>query len=116
MESEMKFKTGSQWKTRGGWRAMVVDVHIGCPVVWHSREGNVFQHTPYGALAGKDDYNLISEWVEPIKRTFWVNVYCDVLCVHESQQEAKKYAGIDTLDTIQIDYVQGKTHYVAKGE
>lgn len=118
-----KFKTGSQWKTRGGWRAVVVDVSDeNLILVWHERNINsIFIHEKTGIECSGyyEKYDLVEPFVEPIKRTFWSNVYHDRIGLSfDTYEEAKR--GVSKtpkyLDTIQIDYVQGKTHYVAKGE
>lgn len=110
-----KFETGSQWKTRGGWRAVVVDVSKDGLTVWH--ESNNTRHHALNGETTSEMHALVEPWAEPIKRTFWVNVYEDYLYGICTPQEAENHASfITAIDNIQIDYVQGKTHYVAKGE
>ena len=79
-----KFEIGSQWKTRGGWRAVVVDDKLNTqdplyPVnVWHSGgdEEETMRHTASGlTFASRDNdeyemwpegrnYDLIEPWKE----------------------------------------------------
>ncbi len=86
----MKYEIGTQWKTRGGWRAMVVDIpeRGGSFLVWHSNQ----PQTPvsHALVDGsrvqscgriedadlyKQGYDLIEPWSEPVIHEFFVNFY-----------------------------------------
>ncbi len=72
---------GSQWKTRGGWRAMVVvmksdEVNV---LHWHDHDGRAYAVTPHfktgkSWTAFGSDYYLINPWIELIKSACWVNI------------------------------------------
>lgn len=71
-----KYEIGTQWKTRGGWRAVVVDVlNIGF-VAYHSmvlnnRSGTI-QHDTDGKGYNDRVYDLIEPWPEPVVHEGWV--------------------------------------------
>lgn len=75
-----KFPIGSQWKTRGARRAVVVGYTGACGteflVVWHDGEGRYAddssQHFFDGRSRAFSDYDLIEPWKQP--RTFEVYV------------------------------------------
>lgn len=61
-----KFTIGSQWKTRGGWRAVVVDNDGLFIAVWHKTERESYLHYKDGMLQSNcpGDLDLIEPWVE----------------------------------------------------
>ena len=65
-----KFEIGSQWKTRGGWRAVVVDIQEDEThpfIAWHSKHDETWGHMACGVFE-KDIvgiYDLIEPWSEP---------------------------------------------------
>lgn len=76
-----KFEVGSQWKTRGGWRAVIVtmrDKENGFDV-FHEHEECIWGHESEGAYAGDEtserNYDLIEPWTEPKSGEVWVNIY-----------------------------------------
>lgn len=107
----MKFEIGSQWKTRGGWRAVVVDedVHDGL-YIWHNTMDNndpgsntVIIHgwdgmslndfCPYLQNKnkfefGERQYDLIEPWKEPVVHEGFLPVYVGDIC--ESIEDVKK--------------------------
>lgn len=73
-----KFEIGSQWKTRGGWRAVVVDNEGRYITVWHKKAGeDILLHYMNGRLQSScpGDFDLIEPWVEPKVHDVWINVY-----------------------------------------
>lgn len=74
-----KFTIGSQWLTRGGWRAVVVDDNNGFPVVWHYHDYDTWTHNLDGSVCDMtDDYYLDKPYTEPRKGTVWVNVWYSI--------------------------------------
>lgn len=69
IERMTKFTIGSRWKTRGGWRAVVVDAHDDGLRVWHSYSGGCNDCNRLGVddclYSRARDYDLIEPWVEP---------------------------------------------------
>jgi len=65
----MKFEIGKQYKTRGGWRAMLVKVHE-CKAFnyefWHEKTGQSYYHDTEGKTSKRQDRpsDIISEWTE----------------------------------------------------
>ena len=90
---ENKFKIGTEWKTRGGWRAVVVayDEGKGFPITaWvesnpHSREDDIIltcegKFFKECVIVDTDELvfqqlDLIEPWIEPVVHEGWVNVY-----------------------------------------
>lgn len=92
-----KYEIGTQWRTRGGWRAMVFK---------NTEAGSICIHdvSPYGAIESHADagnvcdaanlYDLIEPWVEPVEREGWINFYrkdVDIVC-------SRIYGGKDWAD------------------
>lgn len=78
--SQLEFTIGSQWRTRGGWRAVVVSVdNNGGLVVWHERDYTRYQLKD-GRFHGLSDnsHDLIEKWKEPRTGELFVNVYDDI--------------------------------------
>lgn len=73
--TENKFTVGSQWTTKGGWRAVVVtNIKTGY-LVWHENENETFLHHTNGAHTVDTDYDLINLHTELRKGTVWVNIW-----------------------------------------
>ena len=82
-----KFEKPTEWKTRGGWRAVVVraDGSDALPyLVWHDAELCSDDEAPYwhdseGKHECKDaeyaKYALIEPWKDPIIHEGWVNAH-----------------------------------------
>lgn len=108
-----KFPIGSQWKTRAGHRAVVVDVDSSAGlVVWHSNTGFVIAHNAQGVglydnVVGRID--LLTPWTEPRKGTFFVNVYPDGAGVSdfESKESADDSADTDRIACVRVDWTEG---------
>jgi hypothetical protein len=71
-----KFAIGSQWITKGGWRAMVVDNRDidSYMLVWHQKNNATRTHNKYGLYEVKE-YDLITHYAEPRKGTVWINIW-----------------------------------------
>ena len=72
----MKLELYKPYKTRGGWKAVVVDVNeIGDFVVWHEEGGKT---TPHDSASGKSykggHYNIVEEWHEPRQWKVWIAI------------------------------------------
>ena len=75
----LKLEVGKQYKTRGGWRCVVVDGKdsAGYYAVWHLKSREVNAHKQNGEHymnTVRKDYDIISEWVEPKTHTVWVKL------------------------------------------
>ena len=116
----MEFELYKPYKTRGGWKAVVVDINkVGNLIVWHEKIDSTAEHKEDGTdVDHNDSYDLISEWFEPIKRTVYIalSTMQDKVWVAQSISEAERLAKMNAGEFIKLDYVQGATHYVAKGE
>ena len=107
-----KFKIGSQWKTRGGWRAVIVGQDgSACPVnVWHSDSDRTECHFSSGALELTSDNasDLMEPWTEPEKGTVWVNIYDDGSVVHTSRPDADEGSNSARLACVKVDWLEGE--------
>lgn len=112
-----KFPIGSQWKTRAGNRAVVVD-HDGLDnmIVWHPN-GECTHDLPSGRASYSDQqYDLLTPWTEPRKGTFWVNVYdgnkLQLRTIHDCREtadnEAAQRVKNDRLACIEINWTEGQ--------
>jgi hypothetical protein len=116
-----KFTIGSQWTTKGGWRAVVVDESNGCYYAWHDKNSELVAHNnkgenkiPYGT---SNDFDLITPYTEPRKGTVWVNVWEDnntneiVSIAWDSEKDAKEdteMTGFNTLlASFKHDWTEG---------
>ncbi len=71
-----KFTIGSQWTTKGGWRAVVVNKNSVGIVVWIENDNDTYIYDCGGMAVYKgESYNLDTPYIEPRKGTVWVNVY-----------------------------------------
>jgi hypothetical protein len=104
----MKFEIGSQWKTRSGCRAVVVEHTNTGLVVWHSN-----YETRRHAANGNHDpapscFDLIEPWVEKKKHDVWVNMYSDSITVtHPSKERADFHRVSNCLACINIKFTEG---------
>ncbi len=79
-----KFTIGSQWKTRGGWRAIVVRIprfdgeDFVCFHDMSYNEIDTYRHFEDGRYAGhstRGRHDLIEPWQEPVVHEGWINVH-----------------------------------------
>ena len=71
----MKLEVGKQYKTRGGWRAVVVSEEKDGFKVWHSKDNMIGQNHITGNVFGAMDNlpaDLVEEWQEPEVIEGWV--------------------------------------------
>ena len=109
-----KFPIGSQWKTHGGWRAVVVDCDGKRPIVWHSKDNSIrdcdssgYDYDGYGIGAGiVTDTNFIpTPWKEPIEPVVcegWINVHKLYREMHFYNRRENADAGKDEGDSERI--------------
>lgn len=74
----LKLEIGKQYKTRGGWRAVVVAMpEFGGVLVWHSiKPLAVIQHMDFCVFLNRiDDSDIVAEWSEPRSGEVWVNLF-----------------------------------------
>lgn len=80
-----EFTIGSQWKTCGGWRAVVVDYNGSRPVFWHSKDQKSLDHDIDGyeteGYAVGQSVNMLDKnafepepWKEPVVHEGWINI------------------------------------------
>lgn len=74
-----KFTVGSQWLTKGGWRAVVVDISKDHVTVYHTQYDETRMHTYEGKRRYEklSEFDLIAPYTEPRKGTVWVNIWLD---------------------------------------
>lgn len=79
----MKFEIGSKWKTRGGWKAMIVDYHQdhARPIkVYHYNGNYISEHLEGGELAAHKGgavslHDIIEPWQDPVEHEGWVYIF-----------------------------------------
>lgn len=72
------FEVGSQWRTRGGWRAVVVAIGKAWheePLTTRSYTKAVLSFNPAGAADVAKSYDLVEPWVDPVEHEGWVSVF-----------------------------------------
>lgn len=109
-----EFKEGSIWKTRGGWKAVVVDTAgDGDILVYHTKTMYILGHDEHGVNSSElTDYDLISPWTEPRSGEFWVNVYNyhgDIIRIMTDKKAEKRDFDYKLLATKHIKWVEGDT-------
>ena len=106
-----KFKIGSQWKTRDGGRAVVIDTQHGRVVAWHKNNRTIQYHYDNGSFYmdsdHQDDRDLVEPWKEPIVHEKWLNIYADHSGQHNSKKEADVIACPGRLACIKIIFAEG---------
>jgi len=105
-----KFEIGTQWKTRGGRRAVVVAMYDDGSgfKAWHSEEGWTRAHSMDGSRIHPDDYDLIEPWSEPRKGEFWVNVYEDAHWTYRTEKAANHGGGTDRIACVKVNWTEGE--------
>ncbi len=100
-EMTNKFTIGSQWTTKGGWRAVVVGVDHSGVKTWHEHKNWVVYHFLDGSAPGEPDFALITPYTEPRKGTVWVNVYADK---DDGEIFTASYPSENDMESEQPDY------------
>ena len=75
-----KFPIGSQWKTRGGWRAIIVGMCNGFMQVWHEPDACSWDHYVANGKSEESDCrdgDLIEPWKEPVVHEAWLTIFDD---------------------------------------
>ena len=105
-----KYAIGSQWKTRDGHRAVVVEHEDDDFLVYHSLEEDLKIHNKDGLHFLKErDRDLIEPLKEPRKGVFWVNVYDDNnnFYGHKTKERADEAAGSTRLACKRVEWCEG---------
>lgn len=108
-----KFEIGTQWKTRGGWRAVVVaEINDGQLLVWHrvcveqvhDTHGHNLRNNGEKYNSPAEDFDLIEPWKDPIEHEVWINMY-----PHQSstKQGADEVAKEERLACVKVRYTEG---------
>lgn len=100
---EKNFEIGSQWRTRGGWMAIVVE-HIAnkdYPFLAHHPKRGQHTHDADGETdrSGYTELDLIEPWVEPQKGERWVNFYGDG-SIHTFASEVEAFKDSSQYDDL----------------
>jgi len=114
-------KIGTQWKTRGGWRAVVVTESKNgknlCTWQDNCRDGGIFYHNGVGRhLSGSppnSDNDLIEPWKELVERKGWINIWegCgrDSTIIYPTRKKARKgNASPSVIACIEIEFTEGE--------
>ena len=85
MTNKLELKVGGQYKTRGGWRCVVVRDFTGSGTfwLWHSKDHVTRDHNKNGIFVNQDciiaqknnDFDIIEEWSESREFEVLLNVY-----------------------------------------
>jgi len=102
-----KYEIGTQWKTRGGWRAVVVAHEAQSFGAWHDGKSIDGLHDVDGKCMnlGDGDFDLIEPWKEQREGEVWVHVqesdsgYIDWHC-HTKEYPAYEVGRSDHTKTI----------------
>ena len=115
-----QFKKLTEWRTRGGWRAVIVKAEEHQLTVWHSVHPNTaFAHDNAGKYI-MHVYNcpepaledLLEPWVEKRSGTVWVNVNEDGnFWIRSSREQADIAAaahGVKRLACVEVKWTEGE--------
>lgn len=110
-----KFTIGSQWKTRGGHRAMIVSLGgLMTLGVWHE-DGNIaLGHTDNGMSKSElSNHDLIEPWQEPVVHEGWINVHKLYTEMHfyndrENADADKNEGDSERIACIKIKFTEGE--------
>ena len=110
---ELKFEIGSQWRTRQGTRAVIVQKYsCGSFLAWHGSTSATRGHYPKGSDdLGKSCYDLIEPWKEPRKYKLFLNVYAigSTFGTHtySSREEADRNPAPNRIACKEIEVTEG---------
>jgi hypothetical protein len=90
--TDIKLEVGKQYKTRGGWRCVVVEDRGGGNfTVWHSKDETTKWHIVcglYNIFKGINE-DIIAEWSEPKTHEAWVALQIfdnkQVACIYQTK-------------------------------
>lgn len=105
-----KFTIGSQWKTRGGWRAVVVDNYGLFIAVWHKTERESYLHYQDGMFQSNypGELDLIEPWVESKEHDVWVNVHKNRCAyMYDTKQMADNARHEPCLACVNVKFKEG---------
>jgi hypothetical protein len=72
----LKLEVGEQYRTRGGWRCVVLRTDkLGSYMAWHDSNDEFVWHEPDGGYkyhTGEHDHDIIAKWEDPKTHTYWV--------------------------------------------
>lgn len=108
----MKLELYKAYKTSAGHKAVVVDgpTKEGIYSVWHAFDNSQRFHDAKGlyAIAHIRDYDLVSEWHEPKRGEFWVNVYNDrEAYVYKTKGDAEMFSTPGLIATKRVTWTEG---------
>ena len=55
-----------------------------------------------------NSFDLVEEWVEPVERTLWVNVYADVTAAHPTRERADWVQCPNRLARVKVTCTEGQ--------
>lgn len=99
----MKFIEGKKYKTRGGGKAICLEVSdIGRPLFYHYKNRSAYLHGPNGEdMLGNTRRNIVAEWTEPVVEDRFVNIYeGGVSFQYRTLEEALTFRGSYFVGTI----------------
>lgn len=124
---EGDLKIGTFWETDDGQKTLIVKEYGNKNVrVYYCNNESILTLSPTGTGSARHGWNLKKPWVEPKKLTFFMNIYEDASTmyrsikhgntVYKTEKECKEATYRNgypdkLLDTIQINYVEGKKVY-----
>ena len=110
--TKTKYEIGSQWRTRGGWRAVVVTHEADGLLVWHSNTEKTCKLYYDGCLEGNaaTAWDLIEPWKEPKRGVAYVNIYDkDVFSYpYETRAEADRHVLNNRLACVKVEWKEGQ--------
>jgi hypothetical protein len=109
--TEIKPEVGKQYKTRGGWRCVVVDKDSdGEFLVWHKDDNETWFHIENGKFDSDDDSDndIIAEWSEPKTHEVWVSLYSDSKGLYPMSWHPKPNRTDDMLALKKITITEGE--------
>lgn len=110
MAEEHKFEIGSQWKTKGGWRAIVLNTHINGFWIWHNNPSIVLSCDSQGEGVRGTKYDLETPWKEPVVHEGWVRMHKYKADVDTRGFYKNKPMGMgdDCTDLVKVKFTEGE--------
>lgn len=118
----MKLELHKAYKTRGGWRAVVVKFHPETQsyLVWHDTPGRddtvghsvngYYEGTPVHPGTTPESYDLIEEWFDLVTHEGWLNFYKDGpgTDIQKTRECADRIANAGRVACIRIKFTEGE--------